>query len=129
MRGRKENRRSGRLSVSFKARLRWMQVIGSKLRINYERGTKEYSCFSFVQRITCSQCREPLTTIDPSVSNVDFKAVERDRQVTLQTLLHCDGNCTKFRFYRTNEDNIFANVSSAECFNITPMKLSVRISF
>lgn len=88
----KENRRPRRrLSVSFKAKLRWMHVIGSKLRINYKGGYEEeallflfrsedYSCSRYVG--------EPLTTIDPTVSNVDFKAVEHDRQVTLQTLLH-----------------------------------------
>lgn len=69
-----------------------MHVIGSKLRINYKGGYEEALLFLFrSEDYSCSRyVGEPLTTIDPTVSNVDFKAVEHDRQVTLQTLLHSD---------------------------------------
>lgn len=67
---------------AFEQTWRWMRLIESKLRINYKRATKEYSRFAFARGVTRSPRGEPLTTIDPSMSNVDFKAVVRDR--------HCD---------------------------------------
>ena len=102
-----------------------MHVIGSKLRINYKGGYEEeallflfrsedYSCSRYVGET-------PLTTIDPTVSNVDFKAVEHDRQVTLQTLVHGGTDApresilssqrfTMYRIYRTDMGNTFERI-------------------